>query len=238
MKKLLITLPCYNEELVLEKNTKAILAYAGENLADYDWKVLILDNASEDNTYRIATGLSRQDPRICADQCFRKGRGAALSMAWQKHQGHDIYSYMDIDLATDIKDFKTLLAKIEDGYYVSVGSRYISGAEIRRSPKREFLSRIYNILLRTFFDVKFRDAQCGFKAYHSQVVTDIIPQVEDTGWFWDTESMVLAEKGGYKIAEIPVKWQEVRDEIRQSKVSPFVEVIRQLVNIYLLRKRI
>lgn len=237
MKKLLITLPCYNEELVLEKNTKTILNYAEKNLLNYDWKVLILDNSSDDNTHHIASGLSQKDARILTDQCFRKGRGAALSMAWQKHRGYDTYAYMDIDLATDIKDFKPLLAKIDDGYHVAVGSRYIPGADIKRSPKREFLSRVYNVLLKLFFNVKFRDAQCGFKAYDGQTVADIIPRVEDTGWFWDTESMILAQRKGYKIAEIPVKWQEVRDEIRESKVSPFVEVVRQLVNIYLLKKR-
>ena len=137
----------------------------------------------------------------------------------------------------DCKDIKTLLTKIDDGYHIAVGSRYIPGADIKRSPKREFLSRIYNILLKLFFNVKFRDAQCGFKAYHGEAVADIIPRVEDTGWFWDTESMILAQRKGYKIAEIPVKWQEVRDEIRRSKVSPFIEVVRQLINIYLLRKR-
>jgi len=238
MNKLLITLPCYNEELVLEKSAKIIVDYAEKNLSNYGWRMLVLDNASEDKTYDIAVALSGRDGRIFVDQCSQKGRGAALSMAWQKYQGYGIYSYMDIDLATDIKDFRTLLTKIDDGHDIAVGSRYIPGAGINRSFKREFLSRIYNFLLKIFFNVKFKDAQCGFKAYRGEVVSNIIPQVEDTGWFWDTESMILAERKGYKICEIPVTWREVRDELRQSKVSPFVEVVKQLKNIVRLRIRL
>ena len=88
------------------------------------------------------------------------------------------------------------------------------------------------------FSVKFKDAQCGFKAFDSQVVSDIVPQVADTGWFWDTELMILAERKGYKINELPVRWREIVDELRKSKVSPFTEVLRQLKNIVRLRIRI
>lgn len=231
-------MPCYNEELVLRANTSKVLNYADRELSDFDWKVLILDNASGDKTYSIAVTMSQENLKIIVDQCVNKGRGAALSMAWTKHVSYDIYSYMDMDLATDIKDFKNILTKVSEGYNIVVGSRYVAGADIERSFKREFLSRIYNLLLKIFFSVKFKDAQCGFKAFDARVVSEVLSNVRDAGWFWDTEFMILAERKGYKIFELPVRWREVVDELRKSKVSPFVEILRQLKNIVQLRRRL
>ena len=238
MNKLLITIPCYNEELILKKNLEVLLDYAEKNLSDYEYDFLIIDNASDDNTHKIAGQLVATHSNFLVDQCLEKGRGAALKASWLKHQGYDIYTYMDIDLATELNQFKDLISKIESGNHIAIGSRYVSGANIKRSPRREFLSRIYNLLLKIFFDVKFKDAQCGFKAFRGEMLQSILPKTKDAGWFWDTEILILAERAGHKIYELPVSWLEVRDEIRKSKVSPFVEVIRQLKNIVQLRKRL
>src|SRR6185436_9595482 len=89
-----------------------------------------------------------------------------------------------------------------------------------------------------FFSVNFRDAQCGFKAFDGSTLSKLLPFVKDTGWFWDTELMIYAQKMGYSIREVPVNWNEVRDEIRKSKVSPFTEVMRQLKNIAELKMRL
>ena len=237
MKKLLITIPCYNEELILHKSVLAILHYAQERLKSYDWKLMILDNASTDATWRLAQELKSAYGHIELAQCLHKGRGAAIRTVWQETPGYDIYSYMDSDLATDLKDFKRLVDEVGKKYYIVVGSRYIRGSRIRRSVRREFLSRIYNMLLKAVLKVDFRDAQCGFKAFSAQIVKNIVPLTEDNGWFWDTELMILARRKGYKILEIPVAWEEVRDELRTSKVSPIAETIRQLKNIYMLKKR-
>ena len=238
MNKLLITIPCYNEELILKKNIEVLLDYAQKNLSDYKYVFLIIDNASDDDTYKIAGQLAVAHSNLLISQCFEKGRGAALRKGWLKYQGYDVYAYMDIDLATDLNQFKDLISKVELGNHVSIGSRYISGAKIKRSPKREFLSRIYNLLLKMFFNVKFKDAQCGFKAFRGDALQLLLPKTKDNGWFWDTEILILAERAGYRIYELPVSWLEVRDEIRKSKVSPFVEVVRQLKNIIQLRKRL
>ena len=238
MNKLLITIPCYNEELILEKNIEVILDYTRKNLSDYECNFLIIDNASDDDTYKIAGQLAAAHSDILVNQCFEKGRGVALRTGWSEYRGYDIYAYMDIDLAADINQFKDLIFKIESGNQIAIGSRYVAGAKIKRSPRREFLSRIYNLLLKIFFNVKFKDAQCGFKAFKGDALQLLLPKTKDKGWFWDTEILILAERAGYRIHELPVSWLEVRDEIRKSKVSPFVEVIRQLKNIVQLRKRL
>ena len=237
MKKLLITLPCFNEEQVLEKNIKTILDYAQKELNDYDWTILVIDNASSDKTFEIAKKLNQQNPKILITQYLQKGRGAALKNMWQANSGYDIYSYMDIDLATDISHFSDLIRKI-DGYNITVGSRYVSGANAQRSFKRKFMSKVYNLLLKLFLKVDFKDAQCGFKAFDKKSIINILPKTFDSGWFWDTEFMILAERSGYKIIEIPVAWREVRDEIRESKVSPLAEAFKQLKNIRTMKTRL
>lgn len=238
MTKLLITIPCYNEELVLSKNLNQIYNYAAENLADFDWRILIIDNASSDSTWQIAQAEKTKRPeKILLGQEFISGRGVALRSAWAKFPDFDVYCYMDADLATDLKDFRALTTKVREGFDLVTGSRYLKDSDIIRDPKREFLSRIYNWLLKTVLKVNFKDAQCGFKAFSRKLVVELIPLTEDAGWFWDTELMIMAVRRGYKVLEVPVSWREIRDEIRHSTVSHWTEVRRQLKNIYLTRRR-
>jgi hypothetical protein len=100
------------------------------------------------------------------------------------------------------------------------------------------MSLVYNILIRAILRVDFMDAQCGFKAFSGKLVEEMIPLTSDNGWFWDTELMILAGRKGFKILEVPVSWREVRDELRRSKVSPWVEAVKQLGNIWRMWKRL
>lgn len=239
MNKVLITLPCYNEELVLEKTVVAVRAYAQKHLADFVCTILILDNNSSDGTRAIADRLATEYPNeVRVTSVSEPGRGVALRVAWAREDGFDIYAYMDTDLATNIKDFRTLVTKVREGYDFVTGSRYIRESDVERNPKREILSRIYNLLLKLILRVSFRDAQCGFKAMSARLVRELVPKTRDAGWFWDTELMILASRGGYRVLEIPVSWREVRDEVRKSKVSHWKESVRQLKNIWEMRRRL
>lgn len=235
--KLLITIPCYNEEIVLEKTVFSITQYAKEYLSEYDWKILILDNNSNDSTLEIANRLQSHDSRIIVDQVKNPGRGAALRESWARHD-FDIYSYMDADLATDIKDFSFIVSKVAEGTDIVVGSRYVPYANVKRNLLRKILSSIYNLLLRIVLKVKFRDAQCGFKAMSKRIVQNMIPKTLDNGWFWDTELMIISIHFKYSLLEVPVTWLETRDELRRSTVSVWSEVIRNLKNIWIMRRRL
>ena len=237
--KLLITIPCYNEEIVLEKTVFSVLQYAREHLGEYEWKLLILDNCSKDRTLEIAHKLQKANPdRILVDQVNHPGRGRALRESWARHAGFDIYTYMDADLATDIKDFAFIISKVAGGCDIVVGSRYIPYANVKRSFLRKLLSSIYNMLIRAVLKVTFRDAQCGFKAMSGKVVRNIVPLTRDDGWFWDTELMIVALHFKYKLLEVPVTWREVRDELRRSTVTVRSEVIRNIRNIWIMRQRL
>ena len=238
-KKLLITIPCYNEELVIKKTVQTIYAFAKEHFEMYDWSILVLDNASTDATWQLAHTLQdKYGEKILLKQEHAKGRGVALRNAWIATTEYDIYSYMDADLATDLIDFPLLIAAVDSGIDFATGSRYLPQSDIQRNIKREVLSRFYNMLIRFFLKAQFWDAQCGFKAMNRRVVDELITKTTDTGWFWDTELMILAGRAQFRVLEIPVTWREVRDELRVSKVSHWSEAVRQLKNIYTMRKKL
>ena len=186
-----ILLPVYNEEHVLEKSVTTLRKFLQDNVTDFDWIITIGDNASTDKT-------------------LEKGRGRMVKYAWQKSEA-EILSYMDIDLSTDLNAFPPMVRAIMDGYDVAIGSRQYKGSEVKRSFKRELISRGYIWILKLLLGFPFTDAQCGFKAVSKKLVNDLFGMIEDDEWFFDTELLFLAHKNGYKVKELPVRWIEDTD---------------------------
>ena len=120
----------------------------------------------------------------------------------------DIVSYMDVDLSTDLSHFPTLVGSLEEGYQVAIGNRLGKGSRVTRSLRREFISRSYNLLIKSMFFVPFQDAQCGFKALTRKTAQAIVPHIKNDNWFFDTELLIIAAKRGYKINSVPVKWDD------------------------------
>src|SRR5438093_13495930 len=119
---------------------------------------------------------------------------------------------MDVDLSTDLCALLPPVAPLLSGHRdVAIGTRLASGARVVRGPKRELISRSYNLILRTTLRANFSDAQCGFKAMRADVARALLPLVEDEGWFFDTEVLVLAERNGLRIHEVPVDWVDDPD---------------------------
>jgi len=200
-----IVIPAYNEERALESSIARLRAYADARLP-FAVRITIADNASADETWAIATRLEREIPGVRALHLPRKGRGRALRAAWLASDAQ-VVAYMDVDLSTDLDALLPLVAPLLSGHSdVSIGSRLASGARVVRGPKREFISRSYNHLLRGVLGVRFRDAQCGFKALRRDVARVLLPLVQDDAWFFDTELLVLAERAGLRIHEVPVDW--------------------------------
>jgi putative flippase GtrA len=136
----------------------------------------------------------------------QKGRGRALRTAWSASDAA-VVAYMDVDLSTDLDALLPLVAPLLSGHSdVAIGTRLASNAHVVRGPKRELISRGYNLILRTTLRAGFSDAQCGFKAVRADVARELLPLVEDQGWFFDTELLVLAEHNGLRIHEVPVDW--------------------------------
>jgi glycosyltransferase involved in cell wall biosynthesis len=205
-----VTVPVYNEEKVLEQSVRLLHSYLTDNLP-FDFVITIADNASTDGTFAIAQRLRMELPRVRAVHLDRKGRGLALRHIWSSSEA-DIVAYMDADLSTGLDAFLPLIAPLLSGHSdLSVGSRLAHGAQVVRSPKREIISRVYNLLLRTVLSARFSDAQCGFKAGRTEVIRALLPAVADDTWFFDTELLMLAQRKGLRIYQVPVTWTEDPD---------------------------
>jgi len=203
-----IVLPVYNEERDLAKSVLKLRRFLHSRLANYRWHIVIVDNASSDTTSEIGQILADQFPDLTYRRLEERGRGRALRHAWQTSSA-EIVCYMDVDLSTDLESLGPLIASVtEEGYDLATGSRLIAGARVKRSFKREALSRCYNLLLRGLLRVGFNDSQCGFKAMRRQVVEPLLTQVLDQAWFFDSELLIKAQWMGLRIKEIPVCWVE------------------------------
>jgi glycosyltransferase involved in cell wall biosynthesis len=223
-------IPVYNEEGDLEWSVTTLRQFLLDNV-DYDWRIVVGDNASTDRTLDIAKELAERYPgQVTYVHLDQKGRGRALRRAWTESDA-DIVSYMDVDLSTDLSAFPPLIDSLIDSEYdVAIGSRLKAGAQVQRGLKREFISRSYNLLIKLLFWHSFSDAQCGFKAATRRVVRDIVPLIKDQAWFFDSELLLLAERMGYKIFEVPVKWTDDPDS-RVKIVSTAWEDIKGLVRV-------
>jgi glycosyltransferase involved in cell wall biosynthesis len=211
MTKVDVVVPVYNEEKALPVSIPRLAEFLRESLP-YEWRIVIADNASVDETPAVSRKLEEEYPaEVTYSRIERKGRGYALKQTWGQSTA-DVMSYMDVDLSTGLDAFPPLIKAIaDDGYGVATGSRLMRESKVDRSLKRTILSRGYNLIIKAMMRTRFSDAQCGFKAISREVAQRVLPLIQDNNWFFDTELLVLAEKMGYKIKDIPVVWDEDKD---------------------------
>lgn len=205
-----IVVPVHNEETDLAPSVHRLHDYLRTGLP-FTALVTIADNASTDSTWAQAQRLAAELDGVRAVHLDAKGRGRALQRVWSSSAAR-VVAYMDVDLSTDLAALLPLVAPLLSGHSdVAIGSRLARSARVVRGPKREIVSRCYNLLLRTTLRARFSDAQCGFKAMRTDAAQLLLPHVRDTAWFFDTELLVLAERSGMRIAEVPVDWVDDPD---------------------------
>lgn len=237
MRKVILTVPVYNEEEVLEENIKRIISFFKKNFK-YPYTIIIADNGSVDRTNKIGKKLAKRFKDLEYIFISKKGRGIALTEAWNyafKKYKADIYAYCDVDLATDISYLKELFDGVSKGNNVVIGSRYLKNSNSKRRIGRLILSKGYIYFLKTLFKTKISDFQCGFKAIDNKIVKEILPIIKDKEWFFDTELLLQTEYAKkYKIKQIPVKWNESKD----SKVEIPHTIYDYIKKSILLRRRL
>jgi glycosyltransferase involved in cell wall biosynthesis len=205
-----VVVPVYNEQAALEQGVRTLHDYLSAEF-DIPWRITIADNASTDATLQVATLLTYDLDRVGVLHLDEKGRGRALKRAWLESRAK-VVAYVDVDLSTDLRGLPPLVAPLLSGHSdIAIGTRLASSSRVTRGGKREFISRSYNFLLRRAMGAGFSDAQCGFKAMRADVAKKLLPLVEDTGWFFDTELLILAERSGMRIHEVPVDWVDDPD---------------------------
>jgi putative flippase GtrA len=225
-----IVVPVYNEEDTLGASIRRLHEFLSNDFP-LSWQIVIADNASTDQTLDVARLLSADLPGVSVLHLRKKGRGRALRAAWLGSPAR-VVCYMDVDLSTDLRALLPLVAPLISGHSdLAIGTRLARSARVKRGSKREFISRAYNALLRTFLRARFSDAQCGFKAVRADVAKRLLPAVVDEGWFFDTELLVLAQRDGLRIHEVPVDWVDDPDS-RVAIVRTAVDDLRGVARLF------
>jgi putative flippase GtrA len=200
-----VVVPVHDEEDDLEPCLRRLHQYLTTSLP-YPFRITVAENASTDRTVAVARRVAAELPGIEVLVLPEPGRGRALRTAWLASPA-PVLVYMDVDLSTDLAALLPLVAPLISGHSdLAVGTRLSPSSRVVRGAKREVISRGYNLLLRGTLATRLSDAQCGFKAIRADVAARLLPLVEDTGWFFDTELLVLAERSGLRIHEVPVDW--------------------------------
>jgi putative flippase GtrA len=205
-----IVVPVYNEVAALAPNIRRLHRYLTESFP-FTFRIAIADNGSTDGTWNAALALAGELDEVRALRLQEKGRGRALHAVWSESDAQ-VLAYMDVDLSTDLAALLPLVAPLLSGHSdLAIGSRLSRGSRVVRGSKRELISRCYNALLHVVLAARFSDAQCGFKAIRSDCARELLPLVHDREWFFDTELLVLAERAGLRIHEVPVDWVDDPD---------------------------
>jgi glycosyltransferase involved in cell wall biosynthesis len=224
-----VAIPVHNEARSLERAVRRLHQYLSEQFP-FSWQLVIVDNASTDETLTVARRLSAELGAVRVMHIPMKGRGVALRTAWLASAA-TVVAYTDVDLSTGLDALLPLVAPLVSGHSdVAIGSRLLSAANVARGPKREATSRAYNLLLRLAFSTRVHDAQCGFKAVRADVARDLVPAIKDDGWFFDTELLLLAEHNGLRIHEVAVDWIDDPDS-RVELVRTAVEDLKGVVRL-------
>jgi glycosyltransferase involved in cell wall biosynthesis len=224
-----VVVPVHNEQRVLVASVTRLHGYL-EATFPFAFRITIADNASTDATWSLAQELAARLPRVGATRLDQKGRGRALRQVWSRSDA-DVVAYTDVDLSTDLAALLPLVAPLISGHSdLAIGTRLARGARIVRGAKREMISRGYNLLLQATLGAGFSDAQCGFKALRADAARALLPLVEDRNWFFDTELLVLAERAGLRIHEVPVDWVDDPDS-RVAIVATAVQDLRGVIRL-------
>jgi putative flippase GtrA len=224
-----IVVPVHNEQADLRASVERLHSYLATEFP-FTFRVTVADNASTDRTWEIAEDLAAELPGVHATHLEAKGRGRALAQVWGTSDAA-VLAYMDVDLSTDLAALLPLVAPLVSGHSdVAIGTRLARTSRVVRGPKRELISRAYNLLLHATLRTRFSDAQCGFKAIRADRARELLPVVEDTAWFFDTELLVLAERAGLRIHEVPVDWVDDPDS-RVDIVSTAMADLRGVVRL-------
>jgi glycosyltransferase involved in cell wall biosynthesis len=200
-----IVIPVYNEENDIEPCVRRLHAHLTAGLP-YSFQITVADNASTDTTLEVANRMAAEFSSVRVFHMAEKGKGRALRAVWSTSDAA-VLAYMDVDLSTDLAAVLPLIAPLISGHSdLAIGTRLHRGARVIRGAKREFISRSYNLMLRHTLSTRVSDTTCGFKAIQRDVATQLLPLVKDNAWFFDTELLVLAERSGLRIHEVPVDW--------------------------------
>jgi dolichyl-phosphate beta-glucosyltransferase len=229
--KISIVIPAYNEEERLGPTLKRILGFARENR--WNAELLVVNDGSSDRTAEIARSYARNTGIVrLLENPGNRGKGYSVRNGVLNSNGEFIL-FTDADLSSPIEEGPKLLEALAAGADIAIGSRWArSELQTRRqSLARQFLGRVFNILLRLLLRLDFKDTQCGFKAFRREAARAVFPLQRIEGWGFDPEILFLAHQSGFRIAEIPVRW----GHDTRTRINPLVDGSRMVSDMLLIR---
>ena len=200
-----VIIPVFNDRASLETALPRSIETLSAITSGFE--IIVAEDGSTDGSTEYVREYEKQDSRVhLIHRDDRQGRGKALNRAIRESEGA-VVCYYDVDLATDMQHLSGLIAAIRNGADVAIGSRLLPESDIVRTGDREIASRTYNFLVRLFLNSRLVDHQCGFKAFNKERILPLLPAIRSNHWFWDTEILVRAQRAGYRVTELPVRWR-------------------------------
>jgi dolichyl-phosphate beta-glucosyltransferase len=214
-----IVIPAYNEGTRLGPTLEKVLAYLRRQ--GWDAEVIVVNDGSRDHTAEIVRSFAESHPQVrLVENPGNRGKGYSVRNGMLKAQG-EIIVFSDADLSSPIEEMPKLLQAINQGADIAIGSRWLR-AELqttRQSLHRQLFGRIFNALNRMILGLRFKDTQCGFKAFTRRAAQTILPLQLIERWGFDPEILFLARKFGFRVAEVPVRWGHVGG----TRIHPIVD---------------
>lgn len=232
-----VTIPVLNEEATLDAQVRKLHDFLWKNFPEPgQWRIVIADNGSTDNTRHIAAALCDELAEVHLVAVPEKGVGLALKTSWGQSQA-DIVGYMDLDLATDLRHFpQAYNALATEGFDLVYGTRlHKKSRVVGRTLKREITSRVFNLMLRGYLGTRFSDGMCGFKWLRREHLPALLEGgAVSNGWFFSTELLAVAEWNGLKMCALPVVWT---DDTTSSRVNILRLAKQYIAAMRVLKKR-
>ncbi len=226
-----IVIPAYNEGQRLAATLAKVLAY----VAEMRWtaEVIVVDDGSRDATPEIVREWARRNSIVrLVENPGNRGKGYSVRHGMMEARG-DLLLFTDADLSSPICEAEKLIAAIQQGADIAIGSRWLRAElQTERQPVyRQFFGRLFNLLLRIVLGLRFKDTQCGLKAFTRRAVQATFPRQRVERWGFDPEILFLANKAGMVTAEVPVEW--AHDQ--RSKINPIPDGVKMLIDLLRIR---
>lgn len=227
--KLSFVIPVYNEEKRIENTVQGVRDFAKKLTDEVEW--IFVDDGCTDRTEQLAQGQLGEFHHRWIKLGHNQGKGRAVQRGMLEARG-DVVLFMDADLSTPPEEYEQLLKPLEEGYDIAVGSRGAgSHVLVHQIWLRETMGRIFNRIARLLTFKQIGDSQCGFKAFRREAAHRLFRLQKIAGFAFDAEIVFLAQKLGYRIAEVPITWVNSPD----SKVRIIRDSVQMLVDLLRIR---
>ena len=226
-----VVVPAYNEASCIRRNVEQIVRYLSARFQRFE--VIVVNDGSTDATQREIAEVALRDGRITPVLLpANRGKGFAVREGVLKAKG-DAVLFTDADLSTPVEEIEKAVAELSNGYSVVIGSRQHPQSNVRvcQSRLRELMGKSFNVVIRTLFPLPYRDTQCGFKCFTQRAAREVFSVAQIDGFSFDVEVLLIAQRLGYRVKEIPVSWAHV-DASKVSVARNWLSVVKEIFQIY------